>query len=264
MRINLAVIGAGSLIGRHLCKRAVRIGWDVHAFSVYDVETIQKQSASHRQRFLYDKGTELDWLQHISWVTDCNYDYDFDALREEIRNVAGLVYFHEETPQSDSSTFEENVIHLSKLAGSWSVRHFIAVQSEKESLSEKAQHEIGESNPFMIVSLLRPGRVYSYSRLTSCLPVYKSRTLRSLGIDTPPTDIINADSVAKCITTLIHNTNDPNIYRVLEGHAIEQYLAEQKVPFDSPEYDFQATAEDEDNAEDDLHGNKGDDDDEEE
>merc|ERR1712083_643000 len=89
-----------------------------------------------------------------------------------------------------------------------------------------------------------PGKVYSYSKLSSCLPVYKNRTLRSLGIDTPPTDIINADSVAKCITTLIHNTNDPNIYRVLEGHAIEQYLAEQKVPFDSPEYDFKSMADD--------------------
>merc|ERR1719242_2751131 len=137
-----------------------------------------------------------------------------------------------------------NVIELCKMAGSWSVRHFIAGQSEDEILGERAQREIGQTNPFMIVSLLRPGRVYSYSHLTSCLPVYKNRTLRSLGIDTPPTDIINAHSVAKCITTLIHNTNDPNIYRVLEGHAIEQYLAEQKVPFDCPEYDFQSTAED--------------------
>merc|ERR1719242_2236690 len=156
-----------------------------------------------------------------------------------------------------------NVIELCKMAGSWSVRHFIAVQSEDEILGERAQREIGQTNPFMIVSLLRPGRVYSYSHLTSCLPVYKNRTLRSLGIDTPPTDIINADSVAKCITTLIHNTNDPNIYRVLEGNAIEQYLAEQKVPFDSPEYDFTATA-DEDNGEDDLHGNRTDDDEEDE
>merc|ERR1712130_166372 len=51
-----------------------------------------------------------------------------------------------------------------------------------------------------------------------------------------PTNIINAETVAKCITTLIHNTNDPNIYRILEGNDIEQYLSEQKVPFDSPNY----------------------------
>merc|ERR1712129_493235 len=94
------------------------------------------------------------------------------------------------------------------------------------------------TNPFMIVSLLRPGKVYSYANFSSCLPVYKNRTLRSLGIDSQPIDCINAETVAKCITTLIHNTNDPNTYRILEGHAIEQYLREQRVPFDSPDFDY--------------------------
>merc|ERR1712194_853953 len=112
------------------------------------------------------------------------------------------------------------------------------VQPEEHILSNKTQKQIGETNPFMIVSLLRPGKVYSYANFSSCLPVYKNRTLRSLGIDSQPIDCINADTVAKCITTLIHNTNDPNIHRILEGHDIEQYLSEEKVPFDSPEFDY--------------------------
>eukprot|EP00483_Globobulimina_turgida_P008998 UN09016 len=217
MRITLAVVGAGSLLGRHLCRRAVRIGWDVHAYSIYDIETIYKRSTSIRQRTFYNKKSESDWLshRHISWITDCNYDENFDNLRDEIRNVTGLVYFYEETPllKSKSNTFEENVINLSSLAGNWSVRHFITVQSENEVLNNKTQQQIGQTNPFMIVSLLRPGNIYSYSNFTSCLPVYKNRTLRSIGIDTKPINIINAETVAKCITTLIHNTNDPNIYR---------------------------------------------------
>lgn len=247
MRINLAVIGAGSLIGRHLCRRAVRIGWDVHAFSIYDVEQVYKQSTSIRQRTFYNKNQldQTNWLQHISWITDVNYDENFELIGDEIRNVAGLVYFYEETPflKSGHSTFEQNVIKLSKLAGNkWSVRHFIAVQSDDMSqeqiLSNKTQQEIGQTNPFMIVSLLRPGKIYSYSNFTSCIPVYKNRTLRSIGIDTKPINIINAETVSKCITTLIHNTNDPNIYRILEGNDIEQYLSQENIPFDSPDYDY--------------------------
>eukprot|EP01083_Nonionella_stella_P051655 137162_1 len=243
MRINLAVIGAGSLLGQHLCRRAVRIGWDVHAYSIHDVETIYKQATSIRQRTFYNKESESDWLKHISWITDCNYDQNFESLGEEIRNVTGLVYFYEETPllKTTPSLFEEKVIKLSKLAGHWSVRHFIAVQSEEKEelmLSNATQQAIGQTNPFMIVSLLRPGKVYSYSNLSSCFPVYKNRTLRSIGFDTKPTNIINAETVAKCITTLIHNTNDPNIYRILESHDIEQYLSEQKVPFDSADYEY--------------------------
>eukprot|EP01084_Bolivina_argentea_P252864 424582_1 len=240
MRITLAVLGAGSSLGRHLCRRAVRIGWDVHAYSIYDVETIYKQSTSIRQRTFYNSKSESDWLKHISWITDCNYDENFEDLGNEIRNVTGLVYFYEDTPllKSNNNMFEENVISLSKLAGNWSVRHFIAVQSENKILNNKIQQQIGQTNPFMIVSLLRPGKIYSYSNFASCLPVYKNRTLRSIGIDTKPINIINAETVAKCITTLIHNTNDPNIYRILEGHDIEQYLSEQNIPFDSPDYDY--------------------------
>ena len=267
MRINLAVFGAGSLLGRHLCRRAVRIGWDVHAYSIYDLETIYKQSTSYRQRTFYNKQTQTGWMDHISWITDCNYDEDFDKYKEEIRNVTGLVYFYEDTPflKSNSASYEEQVSTLSKLAGTWSVRHFVTVQSEQHILSNKTQQKIGQTNPFMIVSLLRPGKIYSYSSFSSCLPVYKNRTLRSLGIDTKPTDCINAETVAKvnyfwkylstvfiififcnmqCITTLIHNTNDPNIYRILEGHDIEQYLAEEKVPFDSPDFDYDDDNED--------------------
>ena len=247
MRINLAVIGAGSVIGRHLCRRAVRIGWDVHAYSMYDLQEIYRQSMSMRQRTFYNKNSieQSNWLSHISWVTDCDYDENFDKLGDEIRNVAGLVYFYEDTPflKSGETTFEQNVIKLSKLAGhKWSVRHFIAVQceenGEKDILTNQGQQKIGQTNPFMIVSLLRPGKVYSYSNFSSCLPVYKNRTLQSMGIDTKPINIINAETVATCITTLIHNTNDPNIYRILEGNDIENYLLDQNVPYDSPEYDL--------------------------
>mmetsp|Transcript_10219 Transcript_10219/g.16460 ORF Transcript_10219/g.16460 Transcript_10219/m.16460 type:complete len:329 (-) Transcript_10219:1158-2144(-) len=254
MRIQLAVLGAGSLIGRHLCRRAVRIGWDVHAYSMYDIATVYKQSSTLRQRTFGHRGVgenEAQWLSDIAWMTDLNYDENFERLQDDIRNVTGLVYFYEETPllKSEQTTFEENVIKLSKLAGTWSVRHFVTVQSEEYSphsiLSNKAQQQIGQSNPFMIVSLLRPGKVYSYSHFSSCIPVYKNRTLRSIGIDTKPVDIINAETVAKCITTLIHNTNDPNIYRILESHEIEQYLAEEHVPFDSPDYDYYVPEEEE-------------------
>merc|ERR1719334_1847441 len=205
MRIKLAVIGAGSLLGRHLCRRAVRIGWDVHAFSVFDIEQIYKQEMSIRERTFYNKKAESDWMSHVAWFADTDYDVDFENLRDEIRNVAGLVYFHEDTPHSEQTSFEDNVIGLSKLAGTWSVRHFVAVQSERDILGNEAQAEIGQTNPFMIVSLLRPGKVYSYSQFSSCLPVYKNRTLRSMGIDTKPVNIINAETVSKCITTLIHN-----------------------------------------------------------
>merc|ERR1719410_2714271 len=262
MRINLAVFGAGSMLGRHLCRRAVRIGWDVHAFSMYDLQTIYKESVSYRQRTFYNKSRETDWMDHISWITDCNYDEDFDKYKDEVRNVTGLVYFYEDTPlmKTKDGSFEHQVSTLSKMAGTWSVRHFITCQPEEHILSNKTQKQIGETNPFMIVSLLRPGKVYSYSNFSSCLPVYKNRTLRSLGIDSQPIDYINAETVAKCITTLIHNTNDPNIYRILEGHDIEQYLSEEQVPFDSPDYDYYDNEYDEDEYDNDEYE---DDDDEE-
>lgn len=37
MRHQLTVFGGGSLIGKSLCRRAVRLGWDVNAFSIEDI-----------------------------------------------------------------------------------------------------------------------------------------------------------------------------------------------------------------------------------
>mmetsp|Transcript_32641 Transcript_32641/g.52940 ORF Transcript_32641/g.52940 Transcript_32641/m.52940 type:complete len:319 (+) Transcript_32641:18-974(+) len=269
MKINLCVLGAGSFLGRHLCRRAVRMGWDVHAFSIYNMQEVYKQAYTLRQRTLYNRGVgdgEIEWMQHLSWVTDLNYDANFEHLRDEIRNVTGLVYFYEDTPflKQEGNSFEQNVIELSRLAGTWSVRHFATVQSEQYAphsiLSNKAQQQIGQTNPFMIVSLLRPGKVYDYTQFSTCIPVYKNRTLRSIGIDTQPVNMISADAVVKCITTLIHNTNDPNIYRILEGHDIEQYLAEEKVPFDSPDYDYSDALNEEDESNEEDNDNDDDED----
>ena len=49
----------------------------------------------------------------------------------------------------------------------------------------------------MIVSLIKPGRIYSYDAYTTCLSVYKSRTLKSMGLETANVDAIDAESVAK-------------------------------------------------------------------
>ena len=113
-------------------------------FSIFLIyEQVYKQSTSIRQRTFYNKNQldQTNWLQHISWITDINYDENFELIGDEIRNVTGLVYFYEETPflKSGQTTFEQNVIKLSKLAGNkWSVRHFIAVQSEVLQIQHSA------------------------------------------------------------------------------------------------------------------------------
>jgi len=87
----------------------------------------------------------------------------------------------------------------------------------------------------MIVSLLRPTNVYCYDNHATCLPIYKYRTLQSIGVETKPIKAINAETVAKTITTLIHNEQDPNMYFVMNNEGMYQYLTNNEITFDTPE-----------------------------
>lgn len=200
MKIQLAVVGAGSLIGRHLCRRAVRLGWDVNAFSISECYS----QYDYKNRLFYT--SHLSWEEHVLWNVSLDYDIQFEALHDEIRNATGVVYIHESTPamKNNSHTFEECAIKLAKIAGDWSVRHFIAVDTamndNRISISEDWSHLLAENvSPWMIVSLLNTGQIYSYDRYSTCLRVFKNRTVKSIGLEVAPISMINADTVAKVL-----------------------------------------------------------------
>ena len=60
-------------------------------------------------------------------------------------------------------TFEENAVKIAMAAGEWSVRHLVVVSDEPKGcgVSFDAQEKMGKCHPSMMVSLLRPGRVWA-------------------------------------------------------------------------------------------------------
>ena len=39
---------------------------------------------SIRERTFYNKKAESDWMSHVSWIADADYDVDFEALGDEM------------------------------------------------------------------------------------------------------------------------------------------------------------------------------------
>ena len=172
----------------------------------------------------------------MTWNASYNYDGKLESLHNEIKNCTGVVLLYEPTPliTSNKITYEQNAIKLAKLCGQWSVKHFICVEDFENNaiISQESEDIIGDTNDLLIVSLIRANKIYSYDSLKTCLNIYKNHTLRSIGINTKPINAINSETISTAITTLIHDSSDTNIYRILDKSGIELYLNEKNIPFD--------------------------------
>ena len=154
---------------------------------------------SYRRRIFYND--DLNWRENITWNASYNYDSIFDRLHDEMKNCTGVVYLYEQTPMitKKKGTFSDNAVKLAKHCADWGVRHYICVEdiANGATISQKVEDEIGDIDEFLIVSLIRANKIYSYDQLSTCIPVFRNRTLRSMGINVDPLDALNAETVAK-------------------------------------------------------------------
>ena len=74
MRYHMTVLGAGSMLGRCLCHRAVRLGWEVNAFSVFPI----RPALEIRKRIFY-RDPHL-WEEQATQNNTHTLNFEFNFL----------------------------------------------------------------------------------------------------------------------------------------------------------------------------------------
>ena len=99
-------------MGRTICRRAVRLGWDVNAYSMYQG---RQWKLNWRDRIMYSD--KRNWEENLTWNYDIDYDECFEKFHDAICNSTGLIYCYEPTPYLDKVSFQDNAVRISKIIG---------------------------------------------------------------------------------------------------------------------------------------------------
>eukprot|EP01083_Nonionella_stella_P030444 83447_1 len=247
--MKLVLMGATSHLGRWICRCASMLGWRVTAFSK------QKRVAS-----------DEEWSNLIQWRTyktpldikpylgNCDgviqtFEDDWSQATSRFSTILPFLSMRlHNNCRENTDEFIQNAEQMEKLCQLCGVRHFMLVEDHSRFQAQSsADAIIGQKlNGQMITTLIKPAYLYSLDRPFSLLfaiplrmlagdyflsylwrrrvPLPSELSARWVGPNMPP---LQAKELARVITTLIHNSNDPDMYRIMEPHHVHTYVESQ-------------------------------------